>query len=146
MPKVISFTLPAPYPLVNRTTGYSHFTAMKQKNQMQREVAAAAYHLRPATPLQRAHVLIERHSVGTPDTDNLWGSAKRVLDCLTTPAPLVVRKPGSRQRVKNKRGLGFIVDDSPKHLVLNVKAVKCRLCEQKTVVTITELVDDEVMA
>ncbi|MFT9298653.1 MAG: hypothetical protein ABF542_11165, partial [Gluconobacter sp.] len=76
----------------------------------------------------------------------LWGSAKRVLDCLTTPMPLKVRTPGARQRVKNKRGLSFIVDDAPKHLVLDVKAVKCRPCEQKTVVTITEIVDAEVMA
>lgn len=143
MTRKITFTLPAPFPLVNRITGYSHFTAARQKNQMQREVAAVAYHLRPSVPLDRAHVLIERHSVGTPDTDNLWGSAKRVLDCLTTPMPLKVRTPGARQRTKNKRGLGFIVDDAPKHLVLDVKAVKCRLCEQKTVVTITEIVGAE---
>ena len=146
MTRTISFTLPAPYPLVNRTTGYSHFTAARQKNQMQREVAAVAYHLRPSAPFDRAHVLIERHSVGTPDTDNLVGSAKRLIDCLTTPRPLTVRTPGARQRIKNKRGRGFVVDDGPKHLTLEVRGVKCRLCEQKTVVTITEIVDAEVMA
>ncbi|MBS1021901.1 hypothetical protein JK207_07630 [Gluconobacter cerinus] len=146
MSKVISFTLPAPFPLVNRITGYSHFTAARQKNDMQRQVAAAAYNMRPSVPFEQAHVLIERHSAGTPDTDNLVGSAKRLIDCLTTPMPLKVRTPGARQRTKNKRGLGFIVDDAPKHLVLDVKAVKCRLCEQKTVVTITEIVDAEVAA
>ncbi|GBR65893.1 hypothetical protein [Gluconobacter wancherniae] len=146
MTRTISFTLPAPFPLVNRTTGYSHFTAARQKNQMQRQVAAAAYHLRPSLPFERAHVLIERHSVGTPDTDNLWGSAKRLLDCLTTPALLNVRKEGARQRTKNKRGLGFIVDDAPRHLTLEVRGVKCRLCEQKTVVTITEIMSAEVAA
>lgn len=146
MTRTISFTLPAPFPLVNRTTGYSHFTAARQKNDMQRQVAAAAYNMRPSVPFERAHVLIERHSAGTPDTDNLVGSAKRLIDCLTTPMPLKVRTPGARQRVKNKRGLSFIVDDAPKHLVLDVKAVKCRLCEQKTVVTITEIVGAEVAA
>ena len=146
MTRKITFTLPAQYTLVNRTTGYSHFTATRQKKQMQREVMAVAYHLRPSVPFERAHVLIERHSVGTPDTDNLVGSAKRLIDCLTTPCPLVVRTPGARQRIKNKRGLGFIVDDGPKHLVLDVKAVKCRLCEQRTVVTITEIVGAEVAA
>ncbi|MBS1096381.1 hypothetical protein JK191_02090 [Gluconobacter sphaericus] len=146
MPRTITFTLPAPFPLVNTTNGHSHFTATRQKNQMQRQVAAAAFHLRPSKPFERAHVLIERHSVGTPDTDNLWGSAKRLLDCLTTPVLLNVRKEGARPRVKNKRGLSFIVDDAPKHLTLDIRAVKCRLCEQKTVVTITEIVDAEVMA
>lgn len=144
MAKTITFILPKPFPLVNRTNGFSHYTATKQKNAMQRTVSAAALHLRPSKPFSRAHVLIERHSVGTPDTDNLVGSAKRLLDCLTTPKPLVVRKPGARQIIKNKRGLVFIVDDGPKHLVLAVKAVKCRLCEQKTVVTITEIVEAEV--
>lgn len=146
MTRKITFTLPAPYPLVNRTSGYSHFTAARQKNQMQREVAAVAYHLRPPVPFDRAHVLIERHSVGAPDTDNLVGSAKRLIDCLTTPRPLVVRTPGARQRIKNKRGLGFVVDDGPKHLTLEVRGVKCRLREQKTVVTITEIFEELVMA
>lgn len=146
MPKVITFTLPLPFLLVNRTTGYSHFTAARQKNDMQRQVAAVAYHLRPPVPFERAHVLIERYSVGTPDTDNLVGSAKRLIDCLTTPRPLTVRTPGARQRTKNKRGLGFVVDDGPKHLTLEVRGVKCRLCEQKTVVTITEIVGAEVTA
>ena len=89
----------------------------------------------PSVPFQKARVVIERHSVGTPDYDNLVGGGKQLIDCLTTP---VIGKSG-RQRNRNRRGLGIIVDDSPDHLAAEYHAVKCRLCEQKTVVTITEL-------
>ncbi|MDL2172443.1 hypothetical protein [Asaia sp. HumB] len=136
----ITFTLPAPFPLVNRTTGFSHYTTAKQKNQLRRQVMAAALHLRPPAPFERAKVIVERHSVGTPDKDNLWGSAKRLLDCLTTPALLNVRTEGARQRTKNKRGLGFIIDDAPQYAEIEVIGVKCKRDEQRTVVTIREVV------
>ncbi|AXH72273.1 MAG: holliday junction resolvase [Caudoviricetes sp.] len=105
---------------------------------MQRAVLAAAAGQVPSEPIQRAHILIERHGVRAPDPDNLVGGAKRLIDCLTTPRLLNVRTPGARPRVKNKRGLGFVVDDGPDHVTLDVRHVPARLCCQKTVVTITE--------
>ncbi|WP_051626123.1 hypothetical protein [Kozakia baliensis] len=138
----VTFTLPFAYPLPNRTNGFSHFAATNQKRAMARSVAAAARHLVPPTPFEQAHVLIERHGVREPDTDNLWGGAKRLVDCLTTPKLLTVRTEGARQRVKNKRGLGFVVDDARKHMTLEVRHVQSRLCDQKTVVTITEVRDE----
>ncbi|WP_244182193.1 hypothetical protein [Gluconacetobacter entanii] len=107
---------------------------------MARAVACAALHLRHPEPFQKARVVIERYSAGTPDKDGLYGGAKFLVDAMTTPRLLNVRTPGARQRVKNKRGLGFVVDDGPAHMQLEVRAVKCRLCEQRTVVTITEVV------
>ena len=136
----ISFTLPKPFPLLNHSIGQCRFALTGMRRKMARAVADVALHLRPSEPFQRAHVLIERYSAGTPDTDGLYGGAKFLVDALTTPCLLNVRTPGARQRVKNKRGLGFVVDDGPAHMDLEVRAVKCRLCEQRTVVTITEVV------
>ncbi|WP_230844520.1 hypothetical protein [Acetobacter pasteurianus] len=106
---------------------------------MQRAVAHATIGQRISEPMQKARVLIERHGVHEPDMDNLWGGAKRLIDCLTTPKLLQVRTEGARQRVKNKRGLGFVVDDGPAHITLEIRHVPARICTQKTVVTITEI-------
>lgn len=131
----ITFTLPAPYPLLNRSLR-THWSIRKRQ---QAAIRAAILEQiggpvgLPSEPFQKARVVIERHSVGTPDYDNLVGGGKQLIDCLTTP----VMGKGGRQR--NKRGLGIVVDDSPSHLIAEYQAVKCRLCEQKTVVKITEL-------
>lgn len=131
----ISFALPAPYPLLNRSlrTHWSFrrsYQASIRATILEQIGGPAGL---PHEPFQKARVVIERHSVGTPDYDNLVGGGKPLIDCLTTP----VMGKGGRQR--NKRGLGIVVDDSPAHLTAEYHAVKCRLCEQKTVVTITEL-------
>nr|WP_230975710.1 hypothetical protein [Acetobacter garciniae] len=94
----------------------------------------------PPEPFRKARVVIERHSAGLPDYDNVVAGAKRLLDCLTTPKVLHVRTPGARPVIRNKRGLGFIVDDSPKHIIYEVHSIKCARHEQRTVVTITEIV------
>ncbi|QEE86604.1 hypothetical protein EOV40_009970 [Acetobacter oryzoeni] len=110
---------------------------MRQK--MARAVACATVNMRVPEPFQKAHVSIERYSCGTPDHDGVQGGAKFLIDSLTTPKLLNVRKPGARQRVRNKRGLGFIVDDGPEYATFDIRSVKSRLCDQKTVVTITEI-------
>lgn len=140
MTRLITFTLPKPYPLLNHSIGQSRFALTNMRRSMARSVAAATVGQRLSEPMQRAHVTIERHSVGAPDHDGVVGGAKFLIDCLTTPRLLNVRKPGARQRVRNKRGLGFIVDDSPKHITLDIKAVKCKKDDQKTVVTIQEII------
>lgn len=137
--KTIHFELPFAYPLPNRTLCQHWATATREKRRMQRAVAHATTGRRISEPMQKAHVLIERHGVHEPDMDNLWGGAKRLIDCLTTPKLLQVRTEGARQRVKNKRGLGFVVDDGPAHITLEIRHVPARICDQKTVVTITEI-------
>ena len=91
---------------------------------------------RPAQPFQRAHILFERWSCGTPDADGLVGGVKDALDCLTTPTPQ------ANGKTRNKYGMGLIVDDSPKHITLEVRPIKCKRSEQKTVITITEVEGD----
>jgi Holliday junction resolvase RusA-like endonuclease len=59
---------------------------------------------RPQAPLERARVLVTRYSPGSMDIDNLYGSVKHLLDALIVN--------------------GFIVDDSAKHIELQVKQVK----------------------
>lgn len=137
--KTIRFEIPFAYALPNRTLHQHWGVATKAKHKMQRAVMAAAAGQVPSEPIQRAHILIERHGVRAPDPDNLIGGAKRLIDCLTTPKLLNVRTPGAHQRLKNKRGLGFVVDDGPEHVVLDVRHVPARLYAQKTVVTITEI-------
>jgi len=138
--KSITFTLPQPFPLLNHSIGQSRFVLTGMRRKMVRSVAQAALHLRPAAPFVKASVRIERYSTGTPDRDGLFGGAKFLVDALTTPRPLNVRTPGARPRVKNKRGLGFVVDDSPECILLEVVSVKSRRADQRTVVTITEVV------
>lgn len=137
--RTIRFELPNPYPLLNHSIGQSRWALTGMRRKMARAVAAATVQLRIPEPFQKAHVTIERYSCGTPDHDGVVGGAKFLIDTLTTPRLLNVRKPGARQRVKNKRGLGFIVDDGPEYATFDIRAVKSRLCDQKTVVTITEI-------
>ncbi|MXV43488.1 hypothetical protein GS501_00130 [Saccharibacter sp. 17.LH.SD] len=136
MPRSISFTLPTPYPLLNKTLRMHHRALTRLKKSLRANIVAAIGGPQniPSKPFPYAHIRIERWSVGTPDKDNLeGGGAKQLIDCLTTP---VIQ---ARRHVRNKYGLGIIVDDSPAHITTEYHAVKCRLCEQKTVVTITEI-------
>lgn len=63
-------------------------------------------------PLQKAKLVITRHSKKCPDYDNMVGGAKPFIDIFTTP---VLQKNGV---VKNKYGLGVVVDDSPHYLTV----------------------------
>lgn len=137
--RTIRFEIPDAYPLLNHSIGQSRWALTRMRQKMARAVAAATVASRLPEPFARAHVQIERHSSGTPDNDGLIGGAKFLIDSLTTPRVLNVRTPGARQRVRNKRGLGFIVDDGPAHATFDIRSVKCRPLEGKTVVTITEI-------
>ncbi|RUT26918.1 hypothetical protein C0V97_03650 [Asaia sp. W19] len=136
----ITFTLPAPFPLLNHSIGQSRFTLTGMRRKMARSVAMASAGLRPPEPFSKAHVVIERYSVGSPDNDGLQGGAKFLIDSLTTPRRLNVRTEGARPRTKNKRGLGFIIDDAPQYAEIEVIGIKCKRAEQRTVVTIREVV------
>ncbi|WP_230880594.1 hypothetical protein [Bombella sp. ESL0385] len=140
MARVITFTLPRPTPSLNTTLYKDKFGASREKERLRNVVWFEVRDKIPPSPFQFARVEIERWSVGTPDKDNLNGGVKALLDCLTTPVPLQVRTPGAKQRIRNKYGLGLIVDDAPEYADVIVRPVKCRRrAEQKTVVTITEI-------
>lgn len=66
----------------------------------------------PAQPWPRALLVIERRVGGIPDDDGLVGGCKGLIDCLM---PMTDKRPF---------GLGFIVDDGPAHLELEVRAVR----------------------
>ena len=133
-PRTITFTLPEPFPLLN-VQQRRHFRVRgKLKLSTARQIVAMLGPDRPAEPFQKAHVSVTRHSSGSPDRDGLYGGVKDLLDCLTTPVPQASGK------VRNKYGIGLIVDDSPKHITLDVQAERCKRAEQRTEVTITEIV------
>ncbi len=89
----------------------------------------------------RARVEITRHSPGSPDYDGLVGSAKLLLDLLTTPYERKSRDPLAKVPPKpgNPLGLGFVVDDGPRHIQQFHAAVVCARDVARTVVRIEEL-------
>ncbi|NHN85784.1 hypothetical protein GOB93_14200 [Acetobacter musti] len=131
--RVIHFTLPEPTPLLN-TQLRKHFRQRsKAKIALARQIIAILGPDRPAEPMQKARVTVTRFSCGLPDYDNLYGGVKDALDVLTTPAAQ------ANGKVRNKYGIGLIVDDSPKHINLIVEPVKCRRSEQRTEFLIEEI-------
>jgi hypothetical protein len=137
--RVVQFTLPAPTPLLNRTIGKNYHAAKAAKRKMAFAILAACDNRRPAEPFQRAHIRVERHSIGTPDYDGLVGGMKSLLDCLTLPGK--PRFQGSKVVVSHPYGLGFIVDDAPTFITLEPVAVRARKrVDQKTVVIIREII------
>lgn len=137
MSKVISFTLPEPFPLLNTQQRRHYRTRGRAKVSTARQIAALLGAERPSGPFQRASVHVVRYSTGTPDLDGLYGGVKDLLDCLTTPVQQ------ANGKVKNKHGLGLIVDDGPGCIRLNVEGARCKRDERRTVVTITEIVSAE---
>jgi hypothetical protein len=138
-PYSITFRIPVVTPLLNEVEHMHHFGRAKLLARFAWHVRVATAGRRPAAPLQRARVTIERCSVGTPDRDNLVGGVKRLVDVLLTPLPQVMKRTG-KLRVRHKHGLGFLVDDAPTHLDLEVKATRvAHKADQGTVVTIEEL-------
>lgn len=134
---VVSFRLAKPYPLLNRMLRM-HWRARKvYQRRVMHEIMEAIGFRRPERPFDFALVRIERHSVGTPDRDGLIGGAKPVIDCLTTPTATQALSPFSKNRVRNPLGLGFVVDDGPDRILLEVVHVKATRSTQGTVVVIT---------
>lgn len=83
-----------------------HFRAYRQlRQQWQLLVFAALKGRRPAAPLDRVFLRIDRSSQGQGlDWDNAYGGLKPLLDCLVMPTR------------KNPDGLGLIADDGPAHM------------------------------
>jgi len=128
-----TFTLRGLTPSLNAASRASgHWAAKhKAKKALQStwawEIATSLMPDKPAM-LRRARVTVYRHSVGTLDADNAYGGCKALIDVL---------KPASK---RNPHGLGLIEDDSPEHLLLDVRQVRAaKRADQKTVVVIEPL-------
>ncbi|HEY0205261.1 MAG TPA: hypothetical protein VGC15_14050 [Acetobacteraceae bacterium] len=134
----LTFRLPRPTPLLNEMLR-QHWRVRRRANaRIAGLVRLATQGQRPAVPFERALVRIERRSLRVPDTDNLWGGVKGLLDCLLPPGDPV--RSGGRWVVLHPSGLSIVRDDTPDCLVLDVVAVQVRrVAEQCTVVRITPL-------
>lgn len=132
-PRTVSFTLPEPTPLLNVLMRKHYRVRSQNKRRTAAFIAGEIAGKMPAKPFEKARVTITRYSSGTPDDDGLKGGVKDLLDCLTTPKLLAGGK------VKNKFGVGLIVDDSPAHCLLGVSGVKCKRADQRTEVLIEEI-------
>ncbi len=73
----------------------------------------------PYEPLQRAELVLTRHSATEPDPDNLMASWKPLIDGL--------------QRV------GILVNDKRENVELDARWVKCKIGKGKVTIEITEL-------
>ncbi len=130
----ISFTLAKPLKLPNRRNLGSNWKAAHAARAAERrilsaEIAAQLAGRRPESPFAIAQVIVQRVGIRAPDYDNLYASAKALLDCM---------QPATDRR---KYGLGLIAGDDPMRLVLRVEHVRAkRLCDQCTEVAVRELV------
>lgn len=92
----------------------------------------------PPKPFARARLTIERHSLGSPDADNLWGGTKDLVDCLLDPGQPVMRN--GKLIVRHPYGLGIVADDNPSVLERRVVPVRVsRRGDQRTILIIEEL-------
>ncbi len=135
--RIIRFTLPKPTPTLNQLQRRHFHARSNDKKKLSWEIRCALGVSRPAAPFARAHVLIERFSTGTPDRDNLFGGVKDLVDCLLDQG---IRMVNGLPVALHPTGLGLILDDSPKHMMLEVfSRSPGRGMTARTVVTITEM-------
>lgn len=129
----LTFCLQRPLTLPNKrgiaaTRKHGAATLRQERQDLAWEIAAALSGVRPAKPIKYARVQVFRHSVGTPDRDNLFAACKALLDVL---------QPSTARRLY---GLGIIENDCPSRCELRVFDIKApRRNEQFTRVMITEI-------
>lgn len=129
----ISFHLAAPLQLPNRKLNlrWQAKGAMTRKARelLAWEIRAAMVGQIPAEPFKFASVRVYRHCVGEgPDIDNLYASAKDILDVLQPPT------------ARRTFGLGIISDDKPSRCDFVIHHVRARhRPEQCTRVVIRQL-------
>lgn len=126
------FEIPSLFPTLNETSRMAHYSIKRVKQlwlkHLHNIMMVKGY--RPKEPFKKAHIDIVRYSNKEPDYDNMVGGCKYLIDLFTTPQ---LQEHG---HVKNKYGLGFIVDDSPEHLTASYRWEKCNPLNKKTVITI----------
>lgn len=128
MPAEIRFRLAQPLPSLNALMRTSKYEYKQNRETLAWEVVSQINRQRPAKPFVRAELIIERHSVGELDEDNLKACRKVLTDVL---------QPASR---RHPNGLGVILNDDPAHLKATVLQVRVRRhAEQHTLVTIRDL-------
>ena len=121
----ITFRLDAPLPLLNRWERMHWRAKSKHKQELAREIWALTAG-QVAAPLERAEVLVWRHSIREPDHDGLI--VKSLLDAL---------QPASK---RHPYGIGIIAGDDSEHVTCKIQHVTAkRRAEQCTVVVIRDL-------
>ncbi len=136
----ITIRLAKPLKLPNRRNLGSNWKAThaaraSERRALSAEIIAQLVGVRPEHPFNFASIVIERVGIRAPDYDNLYASAKALLDCL---------QPCTDRR---RYGVGVIAGDDPTRLKLSVEHVKAkRIVDQHTVVRIRELASSEVGA
>ena len=110
---MIELDIPFLFPTLNKIERMNIYVKIRLIKDWQRRINQAFLikgYNKDELPYKKALVEIERHTPQQPDYDNMAGGAKRLIDCLTTP---VMQAKG---HIKNKYGLGFSIDDSPKYI------------------------------
>lgn len=131
---MLELEIPFLFPTLNKVERMPLYLKLRLIKDWQRRINKAFLmkgYNKDELPYKKAIVEIERHTPRQPDYDNMAGGAKRLMDCLTTP---VVQAKG---HIKNKYGLGFIIDDSPKYIESKYTWKKSPSKKIKTVIRIT---------
>jgi hypothetical protein len=131
----IIFRLAAPLQLPNRKSNldWKAKGAMTKKARelLAWEIRAVLAGQLPLEPFEYSSVIVFRHGITEPDRDNLYASAKDLLDVL---------QPMRDKRPKRLFGLGIISDDKPSRCAFDIKHVKAKSSlEQYTLVRIRDL-------
>lgn len=124
---LIAFRLPTPFKLLNEIIRMHWTVRRKYAKKLARDVCQSVTWTSP--PMNKARVEIVRYSLGEPDKDGLYGGAKLLIDCLLVNSGA------------HPNGLGYCVDDSPRHMDLDVRSVKVAQSRlQRTEVSITRII------
>ena len=122
-------------PTLNQTKRMNIWALKSLKKKWQKWIKAELlnrdYHF--PEPLPKAKITIKRYSTKSPDYDNMVGGGKEFIDIFTTP------KLEANGHVRNKYGLGIVVDDSPEYLKVVYEWTQARVVDQKTIVEIEPL-------
>ncbi len=123
----IIIEVPEPTPLLNKWQRM-HWTKRRRLTEWFSWLIRQNLGYTPKQPIQHCIVIIERHSVGLPDWDGLYGGLKPALDCLVRCSKV------------NPHGLGIIEDDNP-NVIQSLQAIPCKSKrgEGKTVIRIINL-------
>jgi hypothetical protein len=127
LPDVIEFEIPLLLKLPNTLSGRHWSAAMAQRKKLAPMLSLALSQYFGAAPMERAHVTVTRYSIGPvrPDWDNLFASAKPLIDLL------LVRTE------RHPHSFGLIVDDDPKRLIPFMFSERCeKRSQQRTHVKI----------
>jgi hypothetical protein len=127
-PLLIEFSIPVATKLPNRTQGQHWSAGVAYRKALLPLVAEAVKPWVGHAPMEKARVTITRRSVGVPDQDGCWASAKPLIDLLL-----------ARTKI-HPHSLGLIVDDAPGQIELTVLSERVRHRDQhETIVRIERL-------